>query len=107
MFRRIRYSARKHCATLVNSVRRPFEAPYIVRSVSSLIAALCLSTPPMLVGAQGRPTGNGRIWAELGLSAGQQMQRCHTCIGTTAIAGAALTLAAGSTLPRGFGVAVL
>ena len=91
----------------MSSMGRPYEAPHAVRSVSWLVAALCVAVPPMLVGAQGRPAGNGRVWAELGIAAGQQTQRCHTCIGTSTIGGAALTVAAGSTLPRGFGIALL
>ena len=57
--------------------------------------------------AQGRPAGDGRIWVELGVAAGQQAGRCVTCIPNATIGGASLSAAGGVTLRRGFGVAVL
>lgn len=65
-----------------------------------MLAVLC---PAATVRSQGRPTGDGRIWAEIGIGGAQQVGR----EGIAGIGGASLTGSAGVTVARGFGVAVL
>ncbi|MDQ2666905.1 MAG: hypothetical protein M3Z05_12940 [Gemmatimonadota bacterium] len=55
--------------------------------------------------AQAQPAGKGRLWAELGLAAAQQLHRCVQCDGAGTAVGPAVTLSVGHTLASGFGVA--
>jgi hypothetical protein len=55
--------------------------------------------------AQARPDGADRVWAEVGLGGARQDQRCRGCARAGAIGGPAVSLSAGVTLPRGWGVA--
>lgn len=72
-----------------------------------LVLALSLAAWPAVGHAQGRPAGNApRLWLEAGLSAAAQANRCVTCTPTT-VGGGSATVAAGVTLPQGFGVGLL
>lgn len=76
-----------------------------VARVTIVVASLAAGTGQALR-AQGRPSGEGRIWVELGLAASQQAGRCVTCT-PSAIGGPSISAAGGVTLRRGFGAAVL
>ena len=71
------------------------------------LAMLSLIYPATISYAQGRPTGDRRIWAEIGIAAAQQMRRCLSCNESATVGGASATAAAGATLRHGFGVALL
>ena len=70
----------------------------VVPRVVAIVLASVLGAGTGTVHAQGRPSGDGRIWLELGLAA----SRLEPNIG-----GPSLTVAGGVTLHRGVGVAVL
>ena len=77
-----------------------------VARVTLVVASLLFAGTGVGAEAQGRPSGDGRIWVELGLAASQQAERCVTCT-PSAIGGASVSVAGGVTLRRGFGVGVL
>ena len=76
-------------------------------AVGLSLAALFVACPGSCAQAQGRPTGDGRIWGEIGISAARQTHRCVTCSDDAAIGGASLTGSAGVTLTHGLGVGLL
>jgi hypothetical protein len=60
------------------------------------------------LGAQDRPDGpDGRVWVSAGLGVGRQELGCGGCTRDHAIGGLSLTRAAGITLPRNTGAAVV
>lgn len=70
--------------------------------VSALLMRLAVGAQ-----AQGRPSGMGRIWWELGIGAAAEARRCTTCIDNATVGGASLSAVGGVTLPHGLGVSVL
>ena len=72
-----------------------------------LVFSVLVATLSPTARAQSRPTGAGRVWAELGIGAARQSLRCSDCVLIDPIGGPVATGAMGLTLARGFGVAVL
>ena len=75
--------------------------------VLALLVGLPLACVATAAPAQARPGGAGRAWGELALGGASQAPRCASCARKSAAAGPVLSAAAGVTLPRGFGLAVL